>query len=160
MLAISPPNCLSGPLARYTTPCSLSSRFLDCFGRSLWGLRLPRGLCSNPVIFFKMLEGIRLHGKLVLRRHFFSPSPWHILSMVTTVSMARTVSSSRGAEGFMKMLSHPQVRTHTCLLSLLSAQIQPTIYVNLGTFSSESAKWSKANFKIKPAFLSNMWGDE
>lgn len=121
MLAISLPNCLSGPLARYATPCRLSSRFLDCFGRSLRGLRLPRGLCSNPVIFFKMLEGIRLRGKLVLRRHFFSPSPWHILSMVTTVSMARTVSSSRGAEGCEEMLTHPQVRTHSPPFSAIGA---------------------------------------
>lgn len=113
MLAISLPNCLSSPLARYTTPCSSSSRFLDCFGRSLRGLRLPRVPCCNPVIFFKMLESIMLHGKMALHRHFFRSSPWRILSMVTTVSMACTVSISRVAEGFMKTLTHPQVCAHT-----------------------------------------------
>lgn len=118
MLAISLPNCLSSPLARYTALCSLSPRFLDCFGRSRRGLRLPRVLCSNPVIFFQTPESVRLHGKMVLRRHFFSSSPWCTLSMVTTVSMARTVSSSGEAGGLMKMLTHPRVRALLPLLSL------------------------------------------
>ena len=74
---------------------------------------------------------------MVLHRHFLSSSPCRTLSMVTAVSMARTVGFSGEAEGFMKMLTHPQVCAHTLAFSLSQAQIHPTIYVNLGTFSDK-----------------------